>query len=62
MKNPGKIRNKIKRTEIFSKYKQQKKKSKKKLREEKVKEIEALGDEAPPKQVNNRCKLCNCDS
>lgn len=50
MKNPGKIRNKIKRTEVFTKYKQQKKNLKKKLREEHIKEVEALG-EAPIKQV-----------
>ena len=52
MKNPGKIRNKVKRTALFSKYKQQKKKAKKKEREIRVKETEALGEEAPPKQVN----------
>ena len=51
MKNPGKIRNKVKRTEIYAKYKQQKKKVKKALRQEHAKEVEALGDEAPPKQV-----------
>ena len=51
MKNPSKIRNKIKRTEIYTKYKQQKKRIKKKLREEHVKEIEELGEAAPPKQV-----------
>ena len=51
MKNPGKIANKVKRTEVYAKYKQQKKKFKKKLREEKIKEIEALGEAAPPKQV-----------
>lgn len=51
MKNPSQIANKIKRTEVYQKYKQQKKKTKKRLREEKVKEVEALGDKAPPKQV-----------
>jgi len=51
MKNPSKIRNKVKRTEIYAKYKQQKKRIKKKLREEHVKEIEELGEAAPPKQV-----------
>jgi len=51
MKNPSKIKNKIKRTSIYAKYKQQKKNLKKKLRAEKEKEIEALGDKAPPKQV-----------
>ena len=53
MKNPSKIRNKIKRTEIYTKYKQQKKRIKKKLREEHVKEIEELGEAAPPKQVTD---------
>lgn len=51
VKNPGKIRNKVKRTEIYAKYKQQKKVLKKKLREQKVAEVEALGEDAPPKQV-----------
>lgn len=51
MKNPSKIRNKVKRQEIYAKYKQQKKKVQKKLREEKLKEIEELGDAAPPKQI-----------
>lgn len=51
MKNPSKIRNKSKRVEIYAKYKQQKKVFKKKLREERLKEVEALGDDAPPKQV-----------
>jgi ribosome production factor 1 len=51
VKNPGSIKNKIKRSEVYSKYKQQKKKMKKELRKQKVKEIEALGDKAPPKQI-----------
>lgn len=51
MKNPGKIANKIKRSAIFSKYKEQKKKLKKKLREIKEKEVEKLGEAAPPKQI-----------
>ena len=51
MKNPSKIRNKIKRTEIYSKYKSEKKQQKKKLRQERVKETEALGESAPPKKV-----------
>lgn len=55
MKNPGKIGNKVKRTEVYAKYKQQKKRLKKKLREDKVKEAEALGDKAPPKQVLYLC-------
>jgi len=51
MKNPSKIRNKVKRTEVYAKYKQQKKKLKKQLRTERVKEVEALGEQAPPKQI-----------
>ena len=51
MKNPSKIRNKIKRTEIYQKYKAQKKATKKKLRQQRVAEYEALGEKAPPKQV-----------
>ena len=60
MKNPGKIRNKVKRTLIYAKYKQQKQKIKKKLREDRVKEVEALGDKAPPKQVPSTqlCQSC----
>ena len=51
MKNPSQIRNKSKRQEIYAKYKQQKKKIKRKLRDEKVKEVEELGEAAPPKQI-----------
>jgi len=51
VKNPSKIKNKVKRTEMFAKYKQQKKKLKKSLKLERIKEVEALGEEAPPKQV-----------
>jgi hypothetical protein len=51
MKNPSKIKNKVKRTQIYAKYKLQKNKLKKKLRDEKVKEFERLGDQAPSKQV-----------
>ena len=51
MKNPSKIRNKIKRTEIYSKYKSEKKQQKKKLRQERLKEVEELGESAPPKQA-----------
>lgn len=36
---------------MYAKYKQQKKKLKKKLREERVSEVEALGEAAPPKQI-----------
>lgn len=51
MKNPSKIKNKMKRAEVYAKYKSQKSKLKKKIREDRVKEIEALGDKAPPKQM-----------
>lgn len=51
VKNPSKIKNKIKRTEIYAKYKAQKKDTKKKLRKERAAENLALGDAAPPKQV-----------
>lgn len=51
VKNPSKIKNKIKRTEIYAKYKSQKKAQKKKLRAERVAETEALGEKAPPKQI-----------
>jgi hypothetical protein len=51
MKNPGRIQNKIKRSEVYSKYKEQKKKLKKKLRELRAKEVEELGEAAPPKPV-----------
>lgn len=51
MKNPGKIGNKVKRNAIYSKYKEQKKRLKKKLKQLKVAEVEALGEEAPAKPV-----------
>jgi len=51
VKNPGQIRNKAKRSEVYAKYKSQKSKLKKKIREERQKEVEALGDQAPPKQI-----------
>lgn len=51
MKNPSQIKNKCKRAEVYGKYKQQKKKAKKQLKQERIAEVEALGDKAPPKQV-----------
>lgn len=51
MKNPSHIKNKIKRTEVYQKYKELKKTAKKKLRDQRIKETEALGDKAPPKQI-----------
>jgi ribosome production factor 1 len=51
VKNPSDIKNKVKRTAMYAKYKSQKKKLKKILRQERVAEVEALGEAAPPKQV-----------
>ena len=51
MKNPSKIANKAKRQVVYEKYKQQKKKIKKRLREEKAKEVASLGENAPPKAI-----------
>lgn len=51
MKNPSGIKNKMKRAEVYAKYKTQKSKLKKKLREDRIKEVEALGEKAPPKQI-----------
>lgn len=51
MRNPSQIKNKAKRSEVYAKFKEQKKKLKKKLREMKVAEVEALGAAAPPKQI-----------
>ena len=51
MKNPSQIRNKCKRAEVYAKYKQEKKKQKKHLKQERTAETEALGEQAPPKQV-----------
>jgi ribosome production factor 1 len=51
VRNPSQIKNKMKRSEVYKKYKNEKKVQKKKLRLERIKEVEALGDAAPPKQV-----------
>ncbi len=51
VRNPGQIKNKMKRAEVYKKYKSEKKMQKKKLRQERVKEVEALGEAAPPKQM-----------
>lgn len=51
MKNPSKIGNKSKRQAVYAKYKQQKKKTKRKLRQDKKKENDALGMDALPKPV-----------
>ena len=57
MKNPTNIKNKAKRTQVYQKYKAQKKKTKKAAKDERLKEVEALGDAAPPKQVRCPAKL-----
>lgn len=51
VKNPSHIPNKAKRAEVYAKYKVEKKKLKKKLKEIKVKDAEELGEAAPPKQI-----------
>ena len=51
VKNPSKIGNKAKRAQVYTKYKTEKKKTKKVLKAERVKEVEALGEQAPPKAV-----------
>ena len=50
VKNPSKIGNKIKRAEVYEKFKQQKRALKKKVRSERVKTLEELGEDAPPKE------------
>lgn len=52
VKNPSKIKNKTKRTEVYAKYKQQKLRLKRLAKEERLKTNEALGDKAPPKLVS----------
>jgi ribosome production factor 1 len=51
VKQPGKIANKSKRAEVYQKYKVQKKQAKKKAKLEREKEVEELGEAAPPKQI-----------
>ncbi len=51
MKNPGKIKNKVKRTEVYAKYKIEKSKKKKRLRDEKKKNEEELGKFAPKREI-----------
>mmetsp|Transcript_26675 Transcript_26675/g.37593 ORF Transcript_26675/g.37593 Transcript_26675/m.37593 type:complete len:345 (+) Transcript_26675:155-1189(+) len=48
--NPGKIGNKLKRSEMYGKYLMEKKKKKSEMRRQRIKEAEALGEEAPDKQ------------
>ncbi len=58
MKNPGKIKNKAKRTEVYAKYKKQKKKIKKDIKTEKSKEAEALGNIPVVKRVITLSYCC----
>ena len=53
VKNPGRIRNKAKRSQVYAKYKAEKQKTKKKLKARKIKEAEELGTEVV-KQVRRR--------
>ena len=49
--NPSRIANKLKRSEVYGKYLQEKKARKKEQRLKREKEAEALGEDAPAKQV-----------
>ena len=49
-RNPGNIKNKHKRSEVYAAYLKEKKRLKKDLRTKKVKEVEALGEEAVTKK------------
>lgn len=51
MRNPSQIKNKAKRTQVYSKYKAEKKKVKKRARDERAKQEEELGALAPPRQI-----------
>lgn len=48
--NPSKISNKLKRHQVYLRLKELKKKAKRKLKTERKKQNEALGEDAPPKQ------------
>jgi ribosome production factor 1 len=50
-RNPGHITNKLKRSEMYGKYLQQKRAAKQESRIQRHKEAEALCDDAPPKQA-----------
>lgn len=50
-RNPGRIKNKLKRSEMYGKYLLQKQKQKQEQRQQRDKEVEALGEDAPPKPV-----------
>lgn len=49
--NPGRIGNKLKRSEMYGKYLMEKKNQKNLARRQRAKEAAALGEEAPPKPV-----------
>jgi len=51
MNNPGRIKNKLKRAEVYGRYLVQKKKEKKERRLKREKDVEELGDDAPAKQT-----------
>jgi ribosome production factor 1 len=51
IRNPSRIGNKLKRSEMYGKYLQDKKARKKQARLQRIKEAEALGEEAPAKQT-----------
>jgi transposase len=51
MKNPSQIKNKVKRNQVYAKYKAEKKKTKLKVKTEKEKEREELGELAPKRQI-----------
>lgn len=55
VKNPGRIRNKAKRSQVYAKYKAEKQKAKKKLKAKKVKEAEELGTEVVKQVGRRRC-------
>lgn len=54
LENISKIKNRLKRQEVYKKVKADKKKLKKQQRKLRDKEVEELGEDAPPKQVSNK--------
>ena len=51
VKNPSRIKNKAKRAEVYAKFKSQKAAEKKNRKETRIKEVEALGEDVPPKAI-----------
>ena len=49
VKNPSRIKNKVRRTSLYTKYKAEKSAMKKKLKSARIQEAEALGQELPKK-------------